>query len=562
MSTAGTYSVMDSFTPASSPLLPFHQSLKGGPSRPESPYSTVSSITSSIMGRLPRFRSRRQSVRLPAEVRTPAPDARHSTPPSTASSSTLDRTPVVTKLAAQQPPPTSPLPRTPGERRGRQAKRPAQQIELVPVEGLSDCKAPEIFQMDISPSGTILASQHANHSIKIWSVTTGGVESTVSPRAKFRTGPRTRMYFIRSHAIVSEASTLLAVSASFGNTVEVWDWSRRRRVQSIDRAARWASARADAYDARDNRPLAVYRAEDDAIDLFAVVGAAAAAAAAAPRLRGLRADPGPYVQSRRIEVARAGLPFVPHFPELAYSATAPLLVGAAGPRARAPPDEQKCILVAWQTDSSGPADGGDEANGNGNGDNPHRPYKWVVPPHPELLGALPACLACYGSSAVSVWLPANYRHIVTAKGETKRVPVATRRRLVLVWDLTEGGTRLFDVPEGPCCVSPDCRLVAYCDASAGGDGIVVLDVASGEAAWRGGGGEEAEAPGRARRVDLGKVNVLQFTEDGGTLFVGDKDGGVGIYEIRMRTAGGGAGRFEFPGIGEALGGGESDVSGS
>jgi hypothetical protein len=446
-----------------------------------------------------------------------------------------------TNLSLSHTPQTSP-----GEAPEKEAEGHNQhsehQIELVQSEGLSDGKTAEILHLDISPSGCTLASQHAGHTIKIWSVTTGAVECTINPRVKFQASMRSRMYFIHSHAIISETSTLIAVSASFGNTIEVWNWARRKRIQSIDHAARWACVRAEV----NQRPLAVYRSEANRIDLFAN----AARDDAASILSSSTVAGGSkkaFILSRHIEVNLAGLPFVPHFPDLAYSATAPLLVGAAGPRPRAAPDQQQCMLMAWQTDD--PQDSGDDDF------NPHRPYKWVVPPHPELLGALPASLACYGSSAVSVWFPANYRHILTAKGEWKRVPVAVTKRHVVVWDLSANTTRLISVPSGACCVSPDCRFVAYCDAAAGA--IVVLDVASGEVAWDG--AACVPSPSSGKPVDLKKVNVLQFTDDAGMLFVGDKEGGVGIYEIKMRPAGG-MGRFGIPDINEVAETGESMVS--
>lgn len=550
VSTAGTHSVIDSVSSTSSPRLPYRPLLKSksATSRADSSHSTVSSITSSIMGRIPGFRTKRQV----AYLSTPqAPGATGevfcSTPPSTASSSTVDRTPLVRRPSALLAPPEPSSPCTP---RTASSDAPVQRsghhIELFQSEGLSDGKSGEIFHMDVSPSGSILASQHAGHVIKIWSVTTGGVESTISPRVKFQAGMRSRMYFIHSHAIISETSTLIAVAASFGNTIEVWNWASRKKLQTIDHAARWACVRGEA----NSRPLAVYRSETNRIDLFATAArddSASVMSSSSFSSGGKK----PFLPSRSIDVALAGLPFLPHFPDLVYSATAPLLIGAAGPRPRAPEDQQQCILMAWQTDDP-------DASGDSDG-NPHRPYRWVVPPQAELLGALPACLACYGSSAVSVWFPANYRPHLTVKGEWKRVPVAVTKRHVLVWDLSANATRLFSVPAGPCCVSPDCRLVAYCDAEAGG--IVVLDVESKEVAWKGGPGESSLSSS-GRPVDLKKVNVFHFTDDGGILFVGDKDGGVGIYDVKMRPAAGiGGRRLDLSDTDEAIGDGESIVCG-
>ena len=117
---------------------------------------------------------------------------------------------------------------------------------------------------------------------------------------------------------------------------------------------------------------------------------------------------------------------------------------------------------------------------------------------------------------------------------------------VVVWDLATNQTRLFSIPQGPCCVSPDCRLIAYCDLAR--DRFVVRDVSSGTVMWEGGPEEWEERPTTAggtnspkQLTDLKKVNVLQFTDDGGMLFVGDKDGGIGIYEIKSRPTTGVAG---------------------
>lgn len=554
ISTAGTRSAMDSSSFTSSPRLPHRPLVRpSSSSRTDSSYSTMSSITSSIMGRIPGFRAKRRSV-------YPSPgapvDSFSSTAPSstTTSSLTVDRPQLVRMPSAKQSSPNPSLPPTPqtASREALEAQVPPQtptersehQIQLVQSEGLSDGKNSEILHLDISPSGCTLASQHTGHVIKIWSVTTGAVECTISPRVKFQASMRSRMYFIHSHAIISETSTLIAVSASFGNTIEVWNWARRKKIQSIDHAARWACVRSEV----NPRPLAVYRSETNRIDLFATAARdvdAASILSSSTSAGGKKA----FIPSRHIEVDLAGLPFVPHFPDLAYSATAPLLVAAAGPRPRAAPDQQQCMLMAWQTDDPQMQDGEDDFN-------PHKPYKWTVPPQPELLGALPASLACYGSLAVSVWFPANYRYIVSARGEWKRVPKETTKRPVVVWDLSQNTTRLISVPNGACCVSPDCRFVAYCDTA--GDGIVVLDVTSGEVAWRGK-GESPSSPGKP--VDLKKVNVLQFTDDAGMLFVGDKEGGVGIYEVKMSSPGGGGMRYGMSNITEVVEDGKPVVSG-
>lgn len=412
------------------------------------------------------------------------------------------------------------------------ARRAERQIEIVPAEGLSDGKGPGIHHIEISPTGSTIATQHASNTVKVWSVTTGAVEGFVKYSSKVQPGPRSRMYFVRPLAIMSENSTLVAISASFGNTIEVWNWNKKKRLQSIDHAARWACYPGDVFEA-NMRPLAVYRSESDRIDLYTAT----------------RDAKKPFVESRRISLNAAELPFVPKFPDLAYSSTGPLLVGAAGPRPGAPPEAEETMLLAWQIDEQQT--------------NP-RPYRWVVPEHPELGGALPASLATYGSVAVSIWFPANYRHVVTARGENKKVPIPTVARHVLVWDLATNRTRLFSIPNVLSCISPDCRYVAYCAPEQ--RRFVVLDVTTAAEVWSGPDEldlrQGAGSPSGQLLGDLAKVTEFRFTDDSGLLYVADQDGGVGIYEVRQAggarnasvstAAGGVAGPYGFGEMSQAL----------
>lgn len=430
------------------------------------------------------------------------------------------------------------------------ARRAERQLDIVPAEGLSsDGKGAGagIHHIEISPTGTTIATQHAanaaNNTVKVWSVTTGAVEAAIKYSSKVQPGPRSRMYFVRPHAIMSENSTLVAISASFGNTIEVWNWSKKKRLQSIDHAARWACYPGDIFEA-NMRPLAVYRAESDCIDLYAAT----------------RDAKKPFAESRRLGLCDAGLPFVPKFPDLAYSSTGPLLVGAAGPRPGAPPEAEQTMLLAWQIDEQQASI--------------PRPYRWVVPEHAELGGALPAALATYGSVAVSIWFPANYRHVVTSRGETKKVPAPAVARHVLVWDLATNRTRLFSIPNALSCISPDCRYVAYCAPEP--RRFVVLDVTTAAEVWSGPDEldvRQAEAaaaaaggggvPSGQLLGDLAKVTEFRFTDDSGLLYVADQEGGVGIYEVRqagggrnasVSTASGGAaaGPYAFAEMSQAL----------
>lgn len=370
--------------------------------------------------------------------------------------------------------------------------------------------------------------------------------STIKVPFYVQAQPRSRENFIRSHAILSEALNLIAIASGFGHTLEIWNWAKRKKVQSINDAYRWAYARqaqAGPY------PLAAYREDTDTIDLYP----------ASPSTTSKK----PFGKPRSINLRKTGLPHTPKLPELAYSATGPLLVAAAGPRPPrpdAPPAEHAALLMVWQlADSTGaPAH-----------QQQHRPYKSLVPDrsrYPELEDSLPLCLATYGSVAVSVWAAARFRTI-GGPGTWQVEPVAVTERVVLVWDF--GGDEdvtTYRIPDVLCCVSPDCRFVAYCDpGGAGGKGpaggLVVLDATSGRELWRLGGMAPSSDGGSGRRSgrsslksgwssegsdagraggwgleglggDLGRVTELAFSGDGGQLFVGGADGGIGVYEVR------------------------------
>lgn len=221
----------------------------------------------------------------------------------------------------------------------------------------------------------------------------------------------------------------------------------------------------------------------------------------------------------------------------------------------------------------------------------HSPYKYLqtnVAEQPELANALPLWLATYGSVAVSIWAPSKFRTIggpVIWQVE----PVVVTEKVVLVWDFGGGsGERdtvtTYRIPDVLACVSPDCRFVAYCDPGSreGGPGaLVVLDaMKGGKELWRLNGSVKEEAAehssGRnsfrrsgmssdtwrsvaARSIasspttssksegslgvfgsggldslaaSLDKVTELAFSGDGTQLFVGDVDGGIGVYEVR------------------------------
>ncbi|ROW06745.1 hypothetical protein VMCG_04024 [Cytospora schulzeri] len=260
-----------------------------------------------------------------------------------------------------------------------------------------------VYSIITSPTSANLASRHGKSCINIWDIQSGYILiSTIKVPFYVQAQPRSRENFIRSHAILSEALNLIAITSAFGHTLEIWNWARRKKVQSINDAYRWAHARqpqAGPY------PLAAYRADTDTIDLY-------------PASPPSTTSKKPFGKPRSIHLKKAGLPHLPKFPELAYSATGPLLVAAAGPRPPrpdSPPAEHAALLMA--------------------------PYKFLMPDrhkYPELEDSLPLCLATYGSVAVSIWSPARFRTI-GRPGAWQVEPVVVKERVVLVWDFGGAG---------------------------------------------------------------------------------------------------------------------------
>lgn len=469
-------------------------------------------------------------------------------------SSSLTKPPVRSSSHAYEPPLASPKPTvsTLSEEIG---------LDIVPstrLEPTDKDSAHGVYSIDTSPTSTVLASRHGKTHVNLWDLTSGyDLITTIKVSSNVQAQPRSRENFIRSHAILSETLNLVVIASGFGHTLEIHNWAKRKKVQSISDAYRWAYARqaqSECY------PLAAYREEKDTIDLFP----------SSPP-----ASKKPFGKPRSIELRKAGLPFLPKLPELAYSATGPLLVAAAGPRPprpNCPPPEHAALLMAWRLDDGGSDGGAGPA---------HRPYKFIMPDrkkHPELENSLALSLVTYGSVAVSVWIPAKFRTI-GRPGMWQVEPAVVTDRVVLVWDFSTDKTTTYKIPDALNCVSPDCRFVAYCDpGTAQRQGaLAVLDAMSGRELWRlgssgssgssstsrGGGGsgtawdgrsvssrrsgrssqksgrssEAGEAPTAAGGLeqlggDLGRVTELAFSGDGGRLFVGDIEGGVGVYDIR------------------------------
>lgn len=394
-----------------------------------------------------------------------------------------------------------------------------------------------VYAMDISPASYIIASKHGDKTIRIHGLppqSPGILQATLKTSFYVQMQERSRDFFVTSHTILSETRSLIAVAAGFGHTLEVWDWARKKKLQVMDSAYRWAVPKRDIYDT-NFCPLVCYREGDNTLSVHPVVS---------PSLHGAPTPKNPpFGPPLLIHLSKAGLPHIPKFPELAVSATSPLLVAAAGPRPPRPghpPPRHAAMLMAWTL----PADGTSS------------PHLWhVILPahHRELDASLPCGLAVHGHIAISIWIPHGVR-VIGRPGAWQVEPVpVVHERYVLVWQLEEGTTSVFAIPNQDtlACVSPDCRFVAYrqgpgadTPAIAGGGGrevcLVVLDaLRGGKEVWRtpgrGGGGCQLEGRDCGQLMDLSRVSALAFSRDGRKLLVGDTGGSVGVYEIR--TAG-------------------------
>jgi WD40 repeat protein len=416
-----------------------------------------------------------------------------------------------------------------------QPRHDASLVSLVPWKQLvaaneKPLKEPSVFFFDISTTSATLASKHGNNIIRIWSVGSGEVQNSLKISCYTNAQVRSREYFVRSHAILSEPSNLIAIATGFGDTLEIWDWGKKKRLQTIDDANRWAAVRSNVMEA-GWCPLVTYRGDADTLDLYAAT----------------HNPKKPFKKSRSIDFRKANLPILPKYPEIAFSATGPLLVTASGPRPPRlghPPPERETLLVAWEIHDGAPLD---------------TPYKVVAPwQHAELDTALPSGLATYGSVAVSIWIPASYRAVpipadragASGKGGFNLAPVAVHHRYVLVWDFSASSTKTFRIPNSTSCVSPDCRFVAYCDArgvESGARGcLAVLDAMTGRMLWcwpdpEAGLMDQQEDGGvQAALGDLSKVTEMCFSADGGFLFVGNAEGGIAVFEVRDGGASGGS----------------------
>ena len=217
-------------------------------------------------------------------------------------------------------------------------------VEITPKTYMTEKgKGSEILHIDTSPTGSFVATKHGNKCVKLWSTAKNALHGTIKVKSYMQPSVRSREYFIRSHAILSESASLIGIATHFGLTLEIYNFSKpgsgAKKVQVIEDAHRWAASQLDASH-NDYAGLAVYRPKTDRIDRFFL--------ARHPNTKApFRADP-----NHTIDLQLASLPFLPKFPELAYSTSSPYLIAAAGPRpGDAVPNKQagtpSTLLIAW-----------------------------------------------------------------------------------------------------------------------------------------------------------------------------------------------------------------------
>ncbi|KAJ4398224.1 hypothetical protein N0V85_006338 [Neurospora sp. IMI 360204] len=430
--------------------------------------------------------------------------------------------------------------------------------ELVPVRHLTDKgKGSDVFHIDCSPTASYLATKHSNNTVKIWAIAKNTVHSTIKIKSYVPAQPRSREYFVRSHSILSEGPTspcFIGITTHFGLDLEIYNFTKGgsgKKVQVIDEAHRWAASHK-----LDNSyaPLVIYRPGADRIDRYF-----------------LSRNPGakkPFWEdaSSCIDLTKADLPFLPKWPELAFSNDSPFLIAAAGPRPGDPPRDSNSniLLVAWhltpvqeaKLQARSPVNSVHSHIQESGDPKRHKPYRFCAPAYTQLQTALPSVLVSHGSVTVSIWIPASHVNIPLPGGKFRQTRVPTPERFVLVWDMPANTTRLIPIPNVQACVSPDCRLVAYCDPEM--QKFVILDVTTAEVVWKW--PDAAAVSGFAsfgQFEAIKKITVFEFSPDGKWLIVGDASGALGVYEVREAGT-----RFELldqsslKGVSE-LGGGNS-----
>ncbi len=114
----------------------------------------------------------------------------------------------------------------------------ANSIDIIPARYFLDKDKPHnIYLIDVSPSSSVVASKHGNNVIKIWSLMLGSLQTSIKFSSYVNAQVRSREYFIRSHAVLSESATLIGITAGFGQSLEVWNWTKLQAPAGYRRGA-------------------------------------------------------------------------------------------------------------------------------------------------------------------------------------------------------------------------------------------------------------------------------------------------------------------------------------
>ncbi|CAH0026983.1 unnamed protein product [Clonostachys rhizophaga] len=365
-------------------------------------------------------------------------------------------------------------------------------------KGLCKVKA-----MDVSISGGVVAIKHANYSLQFWNIASGALQTTIDVPTYIDAGKRARDTYEVGHMLISDTAKLAAIITNFGRTLEIWNWAKKKKVQTIDdQVDRWAADRFESYSSTWN-PLAVYKARPCVIDVYT----------AAPSKK-------PYAKVRIIDLRKAEFPYVPQQLELAIVSSSHLLVAAIGPKSAKvgqPPPDREIMLVAWDISDYREVS--------------HIPRHFVRPlHHAEIDLAVPTILVGHENTVISVWVPPShsvYReaHPRTGLPEWKLSSVVGSTRHVLVWDLSGNITNVYQVPNTVTCVSGDCRFVAYSLIAYGQTRIVISDARSG-----------TEVQSIQEIISGRVVTELAFSRDSKLLMVGDADGNTNVFEVDIKVS--------------------------